>query len=71
MMNPYYKQKIRNPYSILQAGINVFLLFGSAWAPIVLEVLAGSEIGAWLELLVPFLPMLFIGIGAVLYVSRN
>ena len=31
--------------------------FGNAWAPIVLKRLPDSGIGAWLELIVPFLPM--------------
>jgi hypothetical protein len=31
--------------------------FGNSWAPIVLELLPASELGAWLELIVPFLPM--------------
>jgi hypothetical protein len=30
-----------------------------------------SEIGAWVELIVPFLPMVFIGLGAVLFVPRR
>jgi hypothetical protein len=41
------------------------VVFGNAWAPVVLERLPDSEIGAWLELIVPFLPLLFIGTGAV------
>ncbi len=43
------------------------VVFGNSWAPIAFELLAGSEIGAWLELVVPFLPMVFIGLGAVLF----
>jgi hypothetical protein len=31
--------------------------------------LPDSEIGAWLELIVPFAPMAFIGFGAALFVS--
>jgi len=46
-------------------------VFGSTWAPPVFELLAGSEIGAWLELIVPFLPMVFIGFGAALFTSRR
>lgn len=45
--------------------------FGNSWAPLVLEWLSGSEIGAWLELIVPFLPMVFIGIGAALFASSR
>lgn len=46
-------------------------VFGNAWAPIAVELLAGSEIGAWIVLIVPFLPMLFIGLGAALFASRH
>jgi hypothetical protein len=45
--------------------------FGNSWTPSVLEWLSGSEIGAWVELIVPFLPMVFIGLGAVLFVPRR
>jgi len=45
--------------------------FGNAWAPIVLKRLPDSGIGAWLELIVPFLPMAFIGLGATLLVSAR
>jgi hypothetical protein len=46
-------------------------VFGNTWAPPVLELLAGSEMGAWLELIVPFLPMAFIGFGAAVFSSRR
>ena len=46
-------------------------VFGHAWAPVAFELLAGSEIGAWLELVVPFLPVLFIGLGAALIARRT
>ena len=45
--------------------------FGNSWAPIVLELLPASELGAWLELIVPFLPMAFIGLGVALFASRR
>jgi hypothetical protein len=45
--------------------------FGNFWAPHVFEWLSGSEIGAWLELIVPFLPMFLIGSGAALYTARH
>ncbi len=45
--------------------------FGNAWAPIAFDRLEGSELGAWLELIVPFLPMAFIGLGATLFVSAR
>ena len=41
--------------------------FGNSWGPIVFEMLPASEIGTWLELIVPFLPMVFIGFGATLF----
>lgn len=41
-------------------------VFGDAWAPLAFELLPDSQLGAWLELVVPLLPMLFIGGGAVL-----
>ncbi len=45
--------------------------FGNSWVPLVLELLPASEFGAWLELIVPFLPMLFIGFGAALFSSHR
>ena len=45
--------------------------FGNAWAPGAFALLPASELGAWLELFVPFLPMLPIGLGAALFVGRN
>ena len=45
--------------------------FGNSWVPLVLELLPASEFGAWLELIVPFLPMLFIGFGAALFTARR
>jgi len=46
-------------------------LFGNAWGPQVFELLPDSEIGSWVELIVPFLPMAFIGAGAALYTRNN
>lgn len=45
--------------------------FGNSWGPLVFELLPASEIGAWLEFIVPFLPMLFIGFGATLFTSHR
>jgi hypothetical protein len=45
--------------------------FGNSWVPLVLELLPASEFGAWLELIVPFLPMLFIGFGAALFTAHR
>jgi hypothetical protein len=46
-------------------------IFGHSWGPFVFELLPASEIGAWLELIVPFLPMVFIGFAAALFASRR
>jgi hypothetical protein len=46
----------------------VLIVFGNAWAPAAFDLLPDSEMGLWLELFVPFLPMALIGIGAVIYV---
>ena len=46
--------------------------FGNWWAPYALDLLADSVTGSWLELIVPFLPMAFVGLGAlVLTYGRN
>ncbi len=45
--------------------------FGNSWVPLVPELLPASEFGAWLELIVPFLPMVFIGVGAALFASHR
>ena len=45
--------------------------FGNSWGPLVFELLPASEFGAWLELIVPFLPMVFIGVAAALFTSRR
>jgi hypothetical protein len=44
--------------------------FGNAWGPRVFELLSDSELGEWVGLVVPFLPMVIIGLGAALLVSR-
>ena len=44
--------------------------FGNAWAPAALEALPDNAAGAWLELLLPFLPMAMIIAGAVTYRAR-
>lgn len=45
--------------------------FGDAWAPTAFGMLAGSEAGAWLELVVPFFPLVFIVLGAALFASTT
>ena len=51
-------------------GLYLFV-FGNAWAPLVLDWLPDSELGGWLELIVPFLPMAFILFGAAILSSRR
>ncbi len=46
-------------------------VFGNSWGPLVFELLPASEIGTWLELIVPFLPIVFIGFGMALFASRR
>jgi hypothetical protein len=55
--------------SAMIAGV-VLAAAGNAWAPHAFDWLADSATGAWLELVVPFLPMLFIAIGAVILPYR-
>lgn len=45
--------------------------FGNSWGSPVFELLSDSEFGSWLELLVLFLPMVFIGSGVTLFASRS
>ena len=47
------------------------VVFGNSWAPPAFELLPDTELGYWLELIVPFLPMAFIGLGAVMFVSTR
>jgi len=46
-------------------------VFGNAWGPRAFELLSDSELGEWVGLIVPFLPMAFIGLGATVFVSRH
>ncbi len=46
-------------------------VFGNSWGPLFFERLETTEIGLWLELVVPFLPLVFIGFGATLFVSGH
>jgi len=45
----------------------LMVVFGDAWGAPIFELMAGSEIGLWLEHFVPFLPMAVIGSGAALF----
>ena len=46
-------------------------VFGNAWAPIVFELLPASDVGDWLELFVPFLPMALIAVGVAIFFWRT
>ncbi len=46
-------------------------VFRNSWGPLIFGMLPESEIGAWLELIVPFLPLVFIGIGVALFASHR
>ena len=66
-MNPDYAKQIVAVAMVLTGLFMV--VFGSVWGSVVFELLARSEVGAWLEHFVPFLPMAIIGFGAALFVS--
>ena len=53
--------------ALIAAGLWL-VAFGNAWAPGAFELLPASELGAWPELFVPFLPMPLIGLGALLFI---
>jgi len=56
--------------AVVMVIIGLYLAaFGNAWGPRVFEVLPDSELGEWVGLVVPFLPMAIIGLGAALFVS--
>ncbi len=55
---------------MMLSGLGLFV-FGSTWAPAVLELLPDTPAGFWLELVVPFLPMVFVGGGAMLLVGSR
>jgi len=52
-------------FSLIAAGVSL-TVFGGAWAPTVLDCLAGSTSGAWIELVVPFGPLVIVACGAAL-----
>ena len=56
--------------ALVLAGLYL-IAFGNSWGPWLFERLETTEFGLWLQLIVPFLPMLFIGLGAALYVSHR
>lgn len=57
--------------TVLAATGLCLFVFGGAWAPITLELLPDTEAGFWAELVVPFLPMVFIGLAAVVFVRTR
>ena len=61
---------VRRLIAVTLVLMGLFLaVFGNSWGPLVFELLPDSELGLWIELIVPFLPMVFIGFGAVLFAS--
>jgi len=57
---------------IAAAGAGIFgIAFGSLWAPTALELFAGNEIVQNFELVIPFLPILLIALGAWLGVQSR
>ena len=55
---------------LMLSGLGLFA-FGNTWAPAVLQLLPDTPAGSWLELIVPFLPMVFVGGGAMLFVGSR
>jgi hypothetical protein len=53
---------------LVLVGLGLFAL-GHTWAPLALEILPDTPLGYWLELIVPFLPMIFVGGGALVLVG--
>ena len=53
-------------------GMGVFgIAFGSLWAPTALALFARNEVAQHFELVVPFLPIFLIALGAVLVVRSR
>jgi hypothetical protein len=53
-------------------GIGTFgIAFGSLWAPTALALFSGNEVVQKFELVVPFLPILLIAVGASLAVRSR
>ncbi len=46
-------------------------IFGNSWGPLLFEPLETTEIGTWITLIVPFLPIVFIGSGAALFAAHH
>jgi len=56
--------------ALVLVGLYLFA-FGDTWAPAALEFLPDTKAGMWIELVVPFIPMVFIACGAILFASRR
>ena len=61
--------------SLIAAGMILsglyLVIFGNTWGPRVFELLPDTEVGFWLELIVPFLPIGIIALGAALFVAHR
>lgn len=58
-------------FALIAAGV-ILTVFGGSWAPAMLGFLAASKTGAWIELIVPFAPLVLIAFGvALLPLSRR
>jgi hypothetical protein len=55
--------RVTSAATLILIGFGMFAL-GHTWAPLALELLPDTPPGYWLELIVPFLPMTFVGLGA-------
>lgn len=63
-------RQLRKLVAVLLAGLGVFLIgFGNIWTPVALGLVSDTVFGGWIELFVPFLPMIPI-IAAALIASR-
>ena len=55
---------------VVAMGMGIFGIgFGSFWAPAALEFFAGNEIAENFELVIPFVPIFLIALGAYLLVG--
>ena len=63
---------VKSFVGVLLALSGLFLVvFGNAWAPSMFALTPDSVLGEWVDLFLPYLPMAFIGFGALLYTSRR
>ena len=65
------RKRLRQALAVALILLGLYLaVFGDGWAAIAFAILGDSAIGMWVELVVPLLPMLVIGLGAALLVYR-